>query len=97
MPAARADTTTRRFQRRRCAGFDARFFRASHRNTRLFARGSGEGTLPILSARHAQAFSGFTFPSPDVANSRDRDRTQKRGGGIIAEELDDNAIAEIEA
>ena len=32
-----------------------------------------------------------------VANTRDRDRAQKRGGGIIAEQLDDNAIAEIEA
>jgi DNA-directed RNA polymerase specialized sigma24 family protein len=32
-----------------------------------------------------------------VANTRDRDRAQKRGGGLIAEQLDDNAIAEIEA
>ena len=32
-----------------------------------------------------------------MANTRDRDRAQKRGGGIIAEQLDDNAIAEIEA
>lgn len=31
-----------------------------------------------------------------VANERDRDRAQKRGGGLIHEELDDKAIAEVE-
>ena len=32
-----------------------------------------------------------------VADARDRDRAQKRGGGIIPEQLDDKAIAEVEA
>jgi DNA-directed RNA polymerase specialized sigma24 family protein len=32
-----------------------------------------------------------------VADARDHDRAQKRGGGIIPEELDDKAIAQIEA
>lgn len=32
-----------------------------------------------------------------VADARDRDRAQKRGGGIIPEQLDDKAIAEAEA
>jgi RNA polymerase sigma-70 factor (ECF subfamily) len=32
-----------------------------------------------------------------VADARDRDRAQKRGGGIIPEELDEKAIAEVEA
>jgi DNA-directed RNA polymerase specialized sigma24 family protein len=31
-----------------------------------------------------------------VADARDRDRAQKRGGGIIPEQLDDKAIAEVE-
>jgi RNA polymerase sigma factor (sigma-70 family) len=32
-----------------------------------------------------------------VADARDRDRAQKRGGGIIPQQLDDKAIAEAEA
>jgi RNA polymerase sigma-70 factor (ECF subfamily) len=32
-----------------------------------------------------------------VADARDRDRAQKRGGGIIPEQLDEKAIAEVEA
>ena len=32
-----------------------------------------------------------------VADARDRDRAQKRGSGIVPEELDDTAIAQIEA
>src|SRR5882724_10918362 len=32
-----------------------------------------------------------------IADRRDRDRAQKRGGGIIPEELDDKTIAEVEA
>ena len=32
-----------------------------------------------------------------VANTRDRGRTQKRGGGMIPEHLDEKAIAELEA
>ena len=32
-----------------------------------------------------------------VANTRDRDRAQKRGGGMVPEQLDDKAIAEVEA
>ncbi len=32
-----------------------------------------------------------------VADARDRDRAQKRGGGIVPEQLDERAIAEVEA
>ena len=32
-----------------------------------------------------------------VADARDRDRAQKRGGGIVPEQLDDTSVAELEA